>query len=220
LPHHQGSAEGVEDQLLRGAGLHACRAGHRLRAGVDGDRHVGARGQPRVRHARQPHRRGASGAGRLERGQHPGRAAAGGYAEGYVRSTQVVGGGAAPGFVVFGAFHGLLERAGAAGDARHVASRRDAEGWTKLSRVERGQSARGAGAEEHDSAPTLPALEGQVDRAGQLWQRRPNGGRDALVLVVEAFQHAQRVQAVEVGRARVRLLGWQAVERGHGVLVS
>jgi hypothetical protein len=45
-PDHDRRGQRVEHQLLRGAGLHAGRAGDRLRAGVDRDVHVGERGVP------------------------------------------------------------------------------------------------------------------------------------------------------------------------------
>jgi hypothetical protein len=120
--------------------------------------------------------------------------------------------------IVLGAFDGLHERTGAAGDQAHHLAGPRRERRRALDGVEHAEPARRAGPAVDEAAALVHARGDRVDRGGDARQLVAHRLGDVAVLVVHHRHEVERRQRVELQRARVPRFGRQVrqVDAGHG----
>jgi hypothetical protein len=208
--HHQRAREGVQGDLLRGAGFQARAAGNDFAAGVEGHADLRFEGDRGVGIVGEADCERTSRARRTQGAQHIRRRARGGQQQHdvvrcRVQAAQV---SRALGQVILRAFDGGEHGGAAAGQQGQGAFMGPGKCWVEFDAIEHAKAARGAGADVQQASARFDARQCSIDGGGNLG-RRGAYCVDRIDLIVD--QHTDQVPGrvlVQLGVLRIGGFGF------------
>ena len=216
-PDERSGREHVEDQFLRGAGLHAGGAGHDLGSGDGGDGDIDGAGELGIGRATDAGSDRAQSPGGGDGAEHVRSPSTGGDADQYILGGEATGGQVARAHfgVVFRSFGGAGERRFASShDADHHVLG-DAVSGGAFGGVEHAEASAGAGADVEETAAILEGGDDGVHRAGDVRDFARHGLGDLAVFIVDDTKDILRGKRIDSRGSGVRLFGEQFIERSH-----